>query len=136
MGIQAVHPRLLVTNFQACFEFYAHVLNLPYRGEDTTGPYAEFYDVTTNATLFGLFVREYMAGTVHTAHKPVQADAQDTIALCLEVDDVDATAALVKAAGYSLVNEPMNMEHWTLRVAHFRDPDGNLIEINQNLPQG
>jgi len=34
-----------------------------------------------------------------------------------------------------MVNKPKNMNDWGIRLAHFRDPDGNLIEINQPIVQ-
>jgi lactoylglutathione lyase len=48
---------------------------------------------------------------------------------------VDATYADLKARGVHFVTEPADQEAWVLRVAHFRDPDGNLIEINAPLKQ-
>lgn len=76
-----------------------------------------------------------MAQVTHVGDKPTDADEQDRAALIIEVDDVDALAEKLKNSGVSLVNEPMDMQQWVIRVAHFRDPAGNLIEINEPLAQ-
>lgn len=48
----------------------------------------------------------------------------------LKVADVDAFAAAIAARGAVLHGEPAAM--WEgLRVVHLRDPEGNLIELQQ-----
>ncbi len=74
-----------------------------------------------------------MAEVAGAAALPAEVEAQDRAVLVIEVDDVDALAQRLRASGIVLVNEPMDMEQWVLRVAHFRDPAGNLIEVNQPL---
>jgi glyoxylase I family protein len=46
--------------------------------------------------------------------------------LAFQVDDVDATYAELKAKGVQFHIEPRGDE---VRVAFFRDPDGNLLEL-------
>ena len=55
--------------------------------------------------------------------------AGDAVVACLQVDDVDAAAARVKARGGTLVREPHDQPTWLQRVAHLRDPAGNLVEL-------
>lgn len=133
MSYKVSHVRLLVNNFAECYRFYRDVMGMESRAGDENGPYVEF--LVNGAVVLALFQREYMAYVVHTTEKPSEAAVQDTAALILEVDDVDALATNIKAAGVALVNAPMDMDQWVRRVAHFRDPAGNLIEINQPLPQ-
>jgi predicted enzyme related to lactoylglutathione lyase len=57
----------------------------------------------------------------------------DKVALTFEVDDVDETYNRLSSKGVHFVTEPHNQEAWVLRVAHLRDPEGNLIEINAPL---
>ena len=40
----------------------------------------------------------------------------------------------MRARGVALVAEPQDCPDWMMRTAHFRDPDGNLIEINSAIP--
>ena len=49
----------------------------------------------------------------------------------LEVDDVDAEADNL---GEFLVEGPVDQPEWGGRVACLRDPDGNLVELFQQLP--
>ena len=44
-------------------------------------------------------------------------------------DEVRRLAGL----GVEMVTQPHNQEAWVLRVAHLRDPEGNLIELNEPL---
>ena len=39
----------------------------------------------------------------------------------------------LRAQGVALVAEPQDRSDWMIRTAHFRDPDGNLIEINSSI---
>ncbi len=132
MTYTLTHIRLLVNNFKECFFFYRDVMGFEYRAGDETGPYVEFF--AGDNIMLALFERSYMANVVHTTDKPAEASAQDTTTLCFEVANVDEIAAKVKQVGIPLINEPMDIEQWVLRVAHFRDPAGNLIEINHDLP--
>jgi catechol 2,3-dioxygenase-like lactoylglutathione lyase family enzyme len=50
------------------------------------------------------------------------------------VDDVDARCADLTARGVSMVNGPMDRP-WGKRTASFADPDGNLWELAQDIPQ-
>lgn len=38
------------------------------------------------------------------------------------------------ASGAAFETEPTTYRGWGIRAAHLRDPDGNLIEINELLP--
>ncbi len=126
---QSPHLRLLVTDFPTSFRFYRDTLGLTPRF-NLDDVYAEF-DVTGQT--LALYQRPLMAGMVGTAGKPVSADAQDTAALVLATDNVDADAQMLQSRGVTFVAEPQNRTEWGARTAHFRDPDGHLIEINQGL---
>jgi predicted enzyme related to lactoylglutathione lyase len=54
------------------------------------------------------------------------------ILLSIKVDDVDGVAALVPDAGGELLGSPNNMP-WGQRVAHVLDPDGNMVNLTQDL---
>ena len=49
------------------------------------------------------------------------------------VKSVDETFAELKKRGATIEREPQDRPDWMLRVAHFRDPAGNLLEIHQPL---
>ena len=49
------------------------------------------------------------------------------------VENVDAICQQLQAKGIQLTVGPTDRPDWGIRTAHLRDPDGNLIEINQPL---
>ena len=116
--MRLTHVRLLVDDFSAAYRFYRDVLALPTDWEDNGG-YAEFR--AGEGVMLAILPREEMP------------DAPPAV-LCFDVDDVDAAAAAVRGRGGTLESEPGDRPEWGLRVAHLRDPAGNLVELNRNLP--
>ena len=125
--------RLLVERFDACFRFYRDVIGLrPVWGEEG-GRYAEFK--AGDGMSLALFKRDLMAEAVGTRDLPPDARAQDRAAIILQVDDLEDTVSKLQAKGAALVTEPKDYPAWTIRAAHLRDPDGNLIELFAPLPE-
>lgn len=129
-SIKLTHTRLLVSDIDACYRFYRDVLHLRPRFDGEGSVYAEF-DVGGHT--LALFSREQMNKVVAPTQRCDRGDAPDSVLLALEVPDVDAAAAQLRASGVRFITEPHDEKEWMLRVAHFRDPDGNLIEINAGL---
>jgi lactoylglutathione lyase len=46
---------------------------------------------------------------------------------------VDEVYEQIKNQSAIVVTQPQDRSDWGIRTAHFRDPDGNLIEIYNNL---
>ncbi len=125
------HIRLLVADFPACFRFYRDVLGFSPSFGSEDDVYADF---TVGDQTLALFRRDLMAEAAGAAGKPDTADAQDRVALVFAADDVDAAAVALRAQDVVLTAEPQDRPDWGIRTAHFRDPDGNLIEINTPIP--
>lgn len=123
--------RLLVTRFRECFRFYRDVLGLEPRFGTESDTYADF---ATGSTGISLFDRREMAAVLGTDDLPARTAAQDSACLVFGVDGVDAVCARLRALGVTIDAPPTDHPDWGIRTAHFRDPDGNLIEINQPLP--
>ena len=126
--------RLLVRDFDACFRFYRDVMHFPV----TFGGEGEGYaDFDAGEVTLALFPRDLMAQSIG-AGDVVDAvdvtDGQDRVAICLGVDDVDATMQDLQGRGAVFVSGPIDQPFWELRVAHLRDPDGTLIEISHSIP--
>ncbi|MFJ9770403.1 VOC family protein [Kitasatospora sp. NPDC101157] len=133
--MDALYPRLLVTRFAECFDFYRAVLP-PLTGADLVkgapeGPYAN-WDVDEQAVLV-LYDRAAMAAALGTDGLPGHptAPTQDAAMLVFRVDDVDKALALCLQHGGALVAPATDRPEWapTLRSAHLRDPEGHLIEL-------
>ncbi|TDQ55295.1 VOC family protein [Actinorugispora endophytica] len=128
------YVRLLADDYEACFRFYADVLKFPVlRGSEETR-YAEFE--VGSETLLALNQREVVAEALGTDAEDPHLPRQDRIAVIFEVEDVDAKAAELIEAGVPMVSPAKEWTAWGIRAAHFRDPDGYLLEINQQVPVG
>ncbi|MFX0579920.1 hypothetical protein [Nocardia nepalensis] len=132
--MDALHPRLLVTHFAECFEFYNAVLPELVGAKlikgTAAGPYAN-WDVDDQAVLV-LFARAAMAEVAGTTDLPSTVPpAQDAVMFVCRVSDVDAGLALCLRNGAKLVAVAVDRPEWgpNLRTAHLRDPEGTLIEL-------
>ncbi|MGB6836799.1 MAG: VOC family protein [Dehalococcoidia bacterium] len=128
--LRLTHVRLLVKDFAACFRFYRDVLGFEVLWGEEKGRYADF---RAGDAIVALYKRGLMAEAVGEAEKPSEAEAQDRAALIFAVEDVDATYESLKTKGVTFVTEPTDRPDWGIRAAHFRDPDGNLLEIYRDL---
>lgn len=122
--------RLLVTHFKECFQFYRDVMGFEpgYGTEHDT--YADFKVGDVNISLFD---KNEMSLAIETANKPARPDSQDHVCLVFGIESVDAFYQALSEKGVPIVTPPKDHPDWGIRTVHFRDPDGNLIEVNQNL---
>jgi len=130
MSYKFTYTRLLVSDFKACYQFYRDVMGFQPTFGNEDDVYADF---DTGEVVIALFNRLLMSKAIETTYLPVDAKVQDKICLIFAVDDVDAACRQLKTQGVSLIAEPADHPDWGLRSAYLRDPDGNLIEINQPL---
>ncbi|MEH2161429.1 MAG: VOC family protein [Nostoc sp.] len=130
MKLQLTHLRLLVSNYKDSFLFYRDLLKFDVDWGDEDSGYAEF---NTGYLKLGLFKKELMAEVVPRIEQPSYIVNRDKIALIFAVDNVDEVYQQVKSQSAIVVTEPQDRSDWGIRTAHFRDPDGNLIEIYNNL---
>ncbi|MBO0588346.1 VOC family protein [Sporosarcina sp. E16_8] len=123
------HIRLLVPNVRECFMFYRDILGLEvlYGNEDT--PFAEFKTGDINIALEPAIV----SNPIETLRNPHEFCVNDQAALIFRVDDVDATYDQLKSRDVEFEKKPHDTPEWGMRVAYFRDPAGNLIEINKGI---
>lgn len=120
------YNRLLVADYPACFRFYRDVMGFT----PTYGLEADVYaDFDTGGTTLALFKREFMASVVGTTGLPSSAPSQDRVVYTFGVTNVDEAWSDLKSKGLEFVTDPTDRAEWGIRTAHFRDPDGNLLEI-------
>ncbi|GAA0228503.1 VOC family protein [Actinomadura nitritigenes] len=130
--MDALYPRLLVDDFDACARFYTAALDelLGIRPVKML-PAAQYanWDREDECVLV-LMGRARMAETVGTADLPAPS-GQDGAMLVFRVGDVDRAADALAALGGQVVAAPADRPEWGpgLRTAHLRDPGGNLLEL-------
>jgi catechol 2,3-dioxygenase-like lactoylglutathione lyase family enzyme len=132
MALRYNFTRLLVRDFATSFRFYRDTLGFTPVWGDETGTYADFQ---TGEVTIALFVRNEMAEAVGTSALAPTAETQDRVALCFAVDDVGQAYEELRAKGVTFVTEPHDQTDWGIRAAHFRDPDGTLLELFSALPK-
>ncbi len=125
------HTRLLVNKYQACFHFYRDVLGFEVAwGNENTG-YADFQ--TEGGSTLALFEQSSMAHAVGVEDLPVDSTSMDRVCLVFLVGNVDKAYEALLQKGVEFITKPTDRRDWGIRVAHFRDPDGNLIEISEPM---
>lgn len=128
MTRNSVHTRLLIQDYQACLQFYRDILGFTVTWDD--GDYAGFQDGDMR---LAIFKREMMSEAIGTTEKISNVIGQDKFVLIFEVSDVDNYYRQLTEKGVQFAKVPQDYPGWGIRAAYFRDPDGNLIEINSGL---
>ena len=122
--------RVLVNDLPRARAFYTEVLGLTVGFENPVYVQLE----GGPGVSIGLYGRAAMADAVgaEKGEAPTR-DGSDRSALVFRVDSVDAAAAELVRRGAHQVAPPVDRPAWGLRTAHFRDPEGNLIELIQRI---
>ncbi|MFE1307696.1 VOC family protein [Streptomyces sp. NPDC058755] len=126
--MELAQVRLLVTDFAACYHFYAEVLGLKPQSGATEGPYEKFSPHAGSAGI-ALQDRAMMAEILNELSDP--ADGHRSLVV-LRVDDLDAYCEQITSRGATLLHGPAPMTD-RMRVAHLKDPEGNLVELQEWL---
>lgn len=117
----ALHPIIATTDVERLLRFYTELL-----GAVETSRYPDdgpvFY--------VGLQVREAELGVV--ADADAAAASAGRIILTADVADVNALVEKVGPLGGTVLG-PANDMPWGQRVAHVHDPDGNTLNLTQQL---
>ncbi|APY88391.1 VOC family protein [Streptomyces alfalfae] len=126
--MELAQVRLLVSDFPTCYRFYAEVLGLKPQSGAEEGPYEKFSPSAGSAGI-ALQDRSMMAGLIDelagsaTGHRSL---------VVLRVDDLDAYCARITGRGAVLAHGPAPMTD-RMRVAHLKDPEGNVVELQEWL---
>lgn len=128
--------RLMTQRFDETFDFYNKRLGLSVAWGKKGDVYASFR--TENSVELAIFQADLMES--HIGHVTEERDKihdkiHDKIMLSFTVDDIDRCYQELLKKGITCINEPRDMPAWGIRCLHLRDPEGNLIEVNQELPK-
>ncbi|NJL93634.1 MAG: VOC family protein [Anaerolineae bacterium] len=121
------HTRLHVNDMGAAVRFYRDVMGLAL----TLGGEGDVYsELASGDLMLGLFLQGLMAEMLGEANQPGWGDGQ---LIALAVERVDEAVSALQKHGAELVLPPTDRPNWGLRTAHFRDPDGRLLEVHGPL---
>lgn len=126
--MELAQVRLLVGDFADCYRFYADVLGLKPQSGATNGPYEKFSPATGSAGI-ALQDRAMMAEVLGELGE--EASGHRSLVV-LRVDDLDAYCAQIASRGAVLLHGPAPLTD-RMRVAHLKDPEGNLVELQEWL---
>jgi catechol 2,3-dioxygenase-like lactoylglutathione lyase family enzyme len=134
MNITYVYTRLNVQDYVACKSFYQDVLGLQVSMVNDAQEYTEFDAGATKITILNRSrLKDYIDSVETATYDPDDAK----IILTFTVPDLDEAIAHLKSKGVSIVSSPWQFSEDGLTggaiSACIRDPDGNLIELEQWL---
>lgn len=126
--------RLLVRDFDKCYKFYSETIGLLVTWGKPGGEYASF-DIGLESNKMGLsiFKSDLMAMTLGNFDQQLPVKCREKIAIVIQVESVDEVFRKLTEKGVEFINKPVDIAAWGSRVAHFRDPEENLIEIYSEL---
>ncbi|WP_227980649.1 VOC family protein [Nocardia spumae] len=121
--------RLVVRDFAGCVTFYRDIIGLTPQFDDPRPPYVAFKPELGSA--LALHDRADLAATLGAVLRPAASGA-DAAMVSLRVDDLAGYIALLRERGAEILSGPVEYDG-RIRCAYLRDPEGNLIEIQQWL---
>ena len=92
-------------------------------------PYTSFAAENGAPPCFAIFSGENMP-MFRGYTQPLGTAQPDTVAAVVPSQDLDADYLRLKEAGVPFLGEPQYIEAWGMRCTYFRDPEGNLFELN------
>ncbi|MEV8315597.1 VOC family protein [Streptomyces sp. NPDC059900] len=126
--MELAQVRLLVSDFASCYRFYADILGLKPQSGASEGPYEKFSPAIGSAGI-ALQDRSAMAELLDELDEPATGHRSLVV---LRVDDLDAYCERIAGRGGVVVHGPAPLTE-RMRVAHLRDPEGNLVELQEWL---
>lgn len=122
--------RVLVRkDYGECFDFYTEKIGLIPVWGDRNGPYTSFAAGRDAAPCFAIFAGEAMP-MFRGYEQPESGTQLDTVTAVIPTTDLDGDYLRLKEAGVPFLGEPQYIEAWGMRCTYFRDPEGNLFELN------
>jgi catechol 2,3-dioxygenase-like lactoylglutathione lyase family enzyme len=135
MALSITHTPVYCTDLDAALAFYTGLLGFEVHEDVPMGPEMRWLTLRAPGDTHELL----LAAVGH--HIP-PADrlsvseiiAKGDLAVFLEVDDLDKTFELLRAAGTEILQEPTD-QPYGVRDAGVRDPSGNHLRLSQPLPE-
>ena len=130
MQFDKMTTRILVRkDYGNCYDFYTEKLGLVAVWGDRNGPYTSFAIDEGSAPCFAIFNGGNM-GMFKGYEQPGTDHQPDTIVGVIPSTDLEKEYQRLKEVGVEFIGEPQFIEDWGMRCVYFRDPEGNLFELN------
>jgi catechol 2,3-dioxygenase-like lactoylglutathione lyase family enzyme len=134
MNFNYVYTRLNVRDYAACKLFYQDVLDLKVSMANDAQEYTEFDAGATKITILNRArLKDYIDSVETATYDPNDAK----IILTFAVPNLDEAIAHLQSKGVGIVSSPSQFSEDGITggaiSACVRDPDGNLIELEQIL---
>ena len=118
---------LFVADVNRAKTFYRDTLGFPLQFED---PDSAYFQLTgTSLLLLSIAGAQDLLSNEAVASPGAPGAGSQLVAF---VENVDAVHAELSAKGVEFIREPVDRE-WGMRTAHFKDPDGHIWELSQEL---
>ena len=130
MDVKSAHTRFFVSDIGACAEFYRDVLKFEPVTIQVEKGYAEFKVADFRLSLFR---QQEMSEILRTSDKAIGKDIQDRVGLILNVQNLDDIYHELRQANVEFAEPPTQNNEFSLKVAYFRDPAGNLIGLFESM---
>jgi predicted enzyme related to lactoylglutathione lyase len=130
MNLKYIYTRLHVQNYLDCKLFYQDVLGLKVYLANDAEEYVEF-DV--GATKITILNRSRLKDYIDSIESATYDRRDAKILLTFAVPNLDEAIVQLKAKGIPIFSSPWQHPEEGFITACIRDPDGNLIELEQIL---
>ena len=122
--------RILVRkNYGECYDFYTEKIGLVAVWGDREGPYTSFAISSDAPPCFAIFSGDAMP-MFQGYTQPISHTQPDTVVAVIPTLDLDGDYQRLQKAGVPFLGKPQYIEEWGMRCTYFRDPEGNLFELN------
>lgn len=122
--------RILVRkDYGECFDFYTKKIGLVPVWGDRNGPYTSFAAEEGKAPCFAIFSAENMS-MFEGYEQPNGIAISDNIVTVISSENLQEEYNRLKSAGVEFIGEPQFIQDWGMSCVYFRDPEGNLFELN------
>lgn len=110
---------LLVENYEKSLSFYKDILGLEINSQDT-----KYTDFKLGETLLAIFQKEEASVMFPKSHMNMGGG----VVIAFPTDDINKTCNELKQKGVDIFEGPKTTP-WGQKVAYFKDPDNNILEI-------
>lgn len=140
------HISLSTADLERCLGFYRDLLGLPLLSKALVEPgILPGFERIVGAPGARVWVAQLSAGNLrievfsYEHPRPGEADVRQPWDVGLrhiafDVTDIDGEYERLKSAGVEFLSEPQSLEGVNLRSVYLRDPDGNIVEMQEVFP--